>query len=82
MGLGASDKTATETARPADVLPRSHGRQWHEVVVPIKDLDTKNALNKAKVCDIRFGTWSQDDLDFSLLVDEIGFDSRAEKKGR
>jgi hypothetical protein len=82
VGLGASDKTATETADLLTYCPDLMDGAWHEVVVPIKDLDTKNALNKAKVCDIRFGTWSQDDLDFSLLVDEIGFDSRAEKKGR
>ena len=46
------------------------------MVVPIKDLDTKNELTKTKLWEIHFGTWSQDEVNFSLFVDEIAFDSR------
>jgi hypothetical protein len=55
--------------------------KWHEVVVPIKDLDGKKDLNRAKVWEVRFATWSQDDISFSLFVDEIGFDGAAEVSG-
>ena len=82
LSLGSSDNTATETTDMMTYCPELPDGKWHEVVVPIKDLDTKNALNKAKVWDIRFGTWSQEELSFSLFVDEIGFDSRPEKKAR
>ena len=82
VALGSSDKTATEMDDMLTYCPDLLDGKWHEVVVPIKDLDTKNALTKAKVWDIRFGTWSQDELNFSLFVDEISFDSRAEKTGR
>ncbi|MGA2063715.1 MAG: glycoside hydrolase family 9 protein [Thermoguttaceae bacterium] len=56
--------------------------KWHEVVVPIADLDGKKELNRAKVWEIRFATWSQDDVNFSLFVDEIGFDGAAEPAGK
>jgi hypothetical protein len=53
--------------------------KWHEVVVPIDDLDSKKELKRAKVWEVRFATWSQEDINFSLFVDEIGFDGQAEK---
>ncbi len=80
VGLGSSDNKATETIEMSTYCPDLMDGKWHEVVVPIKDLDTNKELNKAKVWDIRFGNWSQEDRNFSLFVDEIGFDSRPEKK--
>ncbi len=52
------------------------------MVIPIKDLDSKNVLNKAKVWEIQFNTWSQDEINFSLFVDGIGFDGAAEAAGQ
>lgn len=74
--LASNDKKGTETADLLKYCPDLMDGKWHEVVVPIKDLDTKNELTKTKVWEINFGTWSQDPVKFSLFVDEIGFDSR------
>ena len=52
------------------------------MVIPIKDLDSKNVLNKAKVWEIQFNTWSQDEINFSLFVNGIGFDGAAEAAGQ
>ena len=79
VALGANDKTETEMEDMLTYCPELMDGKWHEVVIPLKELDGKNALNKTKVWDIRFGCWSQDDMNFSLFVDEIGFDSRPTK---
>ncbi|MGD0089176.1 MAG: hypothetical protein ABSE73_04590 [Planctomycetota bacterium] len=76
VGLTSNDKKKSETADLLKYCPELLDGKWHELVVPIKDLDTKNELTKAKVWEIDFGTWSQDEINFSLFVDEIGFDSR------
>jgi hypothetical protein len=80
--LVANDKSATEPVDLIITCPDLLDGKWHEIVIPIKDLDTKNALNRAKVFEINFGSWSQDEVDFSLFVDEIGFDGKAETTGK
>ena len=58
VGLGANDKTATEQVTHR-LLPQLMDGKSHEVVIPIKDLDTKNALTKIRpwhvggVCPVR-----------------------------
>ena len=74
----SNDKSATESGRSVARCPSLLDGKWHELVIPIKDLDSKNVLNKAKVWELQFNTWSQDDVDFSLFVDEIAFDGAAE----
>jgi len=76
VALASNDKKASQAADLLKYCPDLLDGKWHEVVVPIKDLDTKNELTKTKVWEIHFGTWSQDEIKFSLFVDEIGFDSR------
>ena len=71
--LTSNDKKATQ---PADLLkycPELLDGKWHEVVIPIQDMDTKGELNKAKVWEILFGAWTQDAVNFNLYVDEIAF---------
>ena len=72
--LKSSDKTASEADDLLRRCPDLLDGKWHELVIPIKDLDSKNALNRAKAWEIQFDTWSQDEINFSLFVDEIGFD--------
>ncbi len=56
--------------------------KWHEIVIPIKDLDAKNSLNRAKVWELMLGSWSQDEVKFSLFVDNIGFDGKGESSSQ
>ncbi len=76
--LKSNDKTMTEGDDLLQRCPDLLDGKWHELVIPIKDLDSKNALTKTKVWEVQFGTWSQDEINFSLFVDEIGFDGAAE----
>ncbi len=76
--LKSSDKKGSAGDDLLQRCPDLLDGKWHELVVPIKDLDSKNELNKAKVWEIQFNTWSQEEIDFSLFVDEIGFDGAAE----
>ena len=63
MTLRSSDKTASEKDDLLQRCPDLLDGKWHEVVIPIKDLDSKNALNKAKVWEIQIDTWSQDEVE-------------------
>ncbi len=80
--LKSSDKTASEADDLLQRCPDLLDGKWHELVIPIKDLDSKNELNKAKVWEIQFNTWSQEEIDFSLFVDQIGFDGAGEPASR
>lgn len=51
--------------------------QWHEVVIPLKDLQTDSSLDPKKVWEINIGLWLGSAEKFSLYVDEIGFAGRA-----
>jgi lysophospholipase L1-like esterase len=71
--LTSNDKKSTQGASLLKYCPELMDGKWHEIVIPIADLDTKNELNKAKVWEILLGAWSQEDVNFSLFVDEIAF---------
>ena len=71
-----------KASQPADLLQYCPGLmdgKWHEVVIPIKELDSKNELDRAKIWEIMFGTWTEEEVNFSLFIDEIGFEGRTEK---
>lgn len=76
--LAANDKTASKTDNLLKRCPDLLDGKWHELVIPINDQDNKNELNRAKVWELRFDTWSEGSDDFSLLIDEIGFDGVAD----
>jgi hypothetical protein len=76
--LASNDKKASGGGDLFTYCPDLADGKWHEIVIPIKDLMTEGELNKAKVWEINFGTWSQDDVSFSLFVDEIGFEGTAD----
>ena len=78
VALKANDKTMTEADDLLQRCPTLLDGKWHELVIPINDLDSKNALSKAKAWEVQFNTWSQEEIDFSLFVDEIAFDGTAE----
>jgi hypothetical protein len=52
--------------------------QWHEIVIPLKDLDGPD-LDLTKVWEIDVGMWSQNAQEGSIKLDEIGFDNREVK---
>ena len=51
--------------------------EWHEVLVPLKDLTgSAPAFDPKKAWQFDLGTGGQGDLKFTLYVDDIGFTDR------
>jgi hypothetical protein len=59
--------------------PQLFDGQWHEVVVPLKDLAFPATFDATKVCEIQLGLWAQDEVDSSFFIDDLAF-TAAEKK--
>jgi hypothetical protein len=78
VGLGSVSAQNTGQVAIADYCPELWDGQWHEVVVPLQDLYAKDATgfdpHLARQLDL--GSWSATARDFTLLIDEIGFDRR------
>jgi hypothetical protein len=51
--------------------------QWHEVVIPIADLNQIIGFNPKIISEIHFGLTTEQDTDGSFFIDDIGFDDRA-----
>jgi hypothetical protein len=52
--------------------------KWHEIVVPLSDLTKGKGkdFDLSKAWELRLGEYSMADRDFSIFVDNIGFDNR------
>jgi hypothetical protein len=51
--------------------------QWHEVVIPMADLNQIKGFNPKIISEIHFGLTTEQDTDGSFFIDDIGFDDRA-----
>ena len=80
VGLAASTKGKEESASVplSGYIESLSDGEWHEVIVPISDL-TKGAgkdFDLAKAWEFRLGEYSMDERNFTVFVDNIGFDTR------
>ncbi|MGA2066763.1 MAG: SGNH/GDSL hydrolase family protein [Thermoguttaceae bacterium] len=78
--LVSPGKKSSQAGNLLTYCPNLPDGKWHQLSIPIKELDSKNELDRTKVWEIMLGTWSQDEEDFSLFVDEIAFEGQAEKQ--
>ena len=76
------DKKASETCSLLKYCANLADGKWHEIVIPMKDLYLKKDANRAKVWEMMLGCWTEDDVNFSLFVDEIAFEGQAEAPSR
>lgn len=51
--------------------------KWHEVVIPLADMEKDHPdFDPRKVWEMDVNTWSPDDRNFTIYLDDIGFDDR------
>ena len=74
--LVSPGKKASQAGNLFTYCPNLPDGKWHQISIPIKELDSKNELDRTKVWEVMLGTWSQDEANFSLFVDEIAFTSK------
>ena len=61
----------------ASYCPRFLDGQWHEVVIPLADLNQIKGFNPKIISEIHFGFKAGQDADGSFFIDDIAFDDRA-----
>ena len=79
VGLAGSTKGKEESASVpliAYVDSLSDGK-WHEIIVPIGDLTKGKDFDLTTTWELRFGEYSMAEHNFTVFVDNIGFDSRS-----
>ena len=72
--------TPEEHTVKVDVLkycPLLFDGQWHEVVIPMADLDRIKGFNPQIVSEIHLALTTRNDTDGSFFIDDIAFDNRA-----
>jgi hypothetical protein len=78
LGCSSKDKAkeqSNEVALGNYVKNLSDG-QWHEVKIPVSELltgDKGKAFDAKKAWEFRIGAWYQDEQDYTITVDDIGF---------
>lgn len=81
VGLAGSTKgkDETETVPLISYIDSLSDGQWHEVIVPIGDLTKGKGkdFDLTRAWEFRMGEYSMADRDFSIFIDNIGFDNRA-----
>ena len=82
VSLISSDKAkkAGDACSLAKYCPELADGKWHQITIPIADLDAKGSLNRGKVWETMIGTWSPEPASFTLYLDEIAFVGKAEHK--
>jgi len=81
VGLGSSNKAAKEESAMPSLLSYVDSltdEKWHEVVVPLSDL-TKGkgkGFDLTKTWEFRMGEYGIGDRNYTIFVDNIGFDNR------
>lgn len=72
------DERSTAQVKVADYAKDFADGSWHEVVIPLADLfkDKGQSFDKATTWEFDLGTWSDAKREFTVYVDEIGFDNR------
>ena len=75
-----SCSSSKKPSRDVDVpkyCPNVMDGDWHEVVIPLKDLyDDNSEFDPKKAWELDLGCHTTEEAKFSLFVDEIGFDDR------
>lgn len=51
---------------------------WHRIQIPLADLFNGTQTNRAKAWELMIGCWAQEDADFTLYIDQIGFEGKGE----
>lgn len=80
VGLAGSTKGKDETTTVSLVsyVDSLSDQKWHEIVVPLSDLLKENGKNfdLTKAWEFRLGEYSMDHRNYTIFVDNIGFDNR------
>ncbi len=56
--------------------PQLFDGQWHEVVIPLADLNQIKGFNPKIISEIHFGFMAGNDTDGSFFIDDLAFDDR------
>ena len=80
VALGSSNKTKDESAQVPLIgyVDSLTDEKWHEVIVPLKEfVKGKGAgFDLSKVWELRMGEYGINDRNYTLYIDNIGFDNR------
>jgi len=60
--------------------PKLFDGDWHEVVIPMADLNQIKGFNPKIISEIHFGLTADKDTDGSFFIDDIAFDDRSKEK--
>lgn len=63
----------------AKYCPDFRDGKWHEVVIPLRDMDYPKGYDPKVVTMIDFGFWTEGEADGSFVIDDLAFDNRALK---
>jgi len=79
--LELDSSTNKKTTKSVNILSYSDDLmdgEWHDVIIPLRDIykDADPGFDPAKVWMVNFNTWSPTPRNFSIFVDDIGFDNR------
>jgi hypothetical protein len=80
VGLAASSGKQESATVPLGVYADGlMDQRWHEVVIPLSELTKGKGkdFNLTKVWEFRLGEYAMSERNFTLFVDNIGFDDRA-----
>ena len=76
------DKKASEACSLFKYCAGLSDGKWHEIVIPISDLYVKKDVNRTKVWEMMLGCWTEDEVNFTLFVDEIAFEGQGEARSQ
>ncbi len=76
------DKKASEACSLFKYCAGLSDGKWHEIVIPISDLYVKKDVNRTKVWEMMLGCWTDDEVNFTLFVDEIAFEGQGEARSQ
>ena len=80
VALASSNKAKAETAQVPLIgyVESLTDQEWHEIVVPIGDLTKGKGkdFDLTKTWEFRLGEYAMSERNFTVFVDNIGFDSR------
>ena len=77
LGCSKGKKTSAD-ALVAKFDAKSFDGGWHEIVIPLAEFlkEKGSDFDLASAWELRFSSWSADEKNFDLYVDDIGFDNR------
>jgi hypothetical protein len=77
-GSGADQKDVSDEVSIESVVPEFADGKWHEVVIPLDKffVDKGKKFDRSRVWEFRIGHFGLTAKNFTVFVDEIGFDSR------